>query len=278
MPRTKSAPKAMKRAKKAVAKQRKARAKKGMDTFFLQARTTLGIRPVQGTTVANYLYQAFNLLDPAGASGQGAWCLQNIPEFKLYTTLYDKVRVNSVTVRLTPKANVLGQDAAQNDTALNVSGDGMIHTAIDRDSVAPSNIAQLRKYTTYKGYSLLKKFVRSYAITWPSGVWLDCQNLWSDMTLLQRLGAFGSVTMYAENVLEDNLEIFNEIFANVELIYNCVFQGKNSAAVSYDPDTGACTVTPHSLIPNKTPSEVVLYGVDVTDNSGNLIRGNVNNQ
>lgn len=269
MPRGKfSGKKTMKRAKKAVAKRTKARAKKSMDTFFLQARTTIGIKPVQGATVANYVYQVWALMDATAP-----WGCTQIPEFNLYRTLYDKVRINSVTVKWTPKANVLGLDAAQNDSALNVTGDGMLHTCIDRDGSAPSNIAQIRKYGSYKGYSLLKKGVRKYNVTYPPGVWLDCQAIYSDNTFLQRLGVFGGITMYAENVLEDNLEIFNEPWANVEVIYNCVFQGKNSATVGYDADTGEVTVVPHTNVPNKTPSDYVIYGVDTIDNSGNLIRG-----
>lgn len=261
---------AYRKGKKAVAKRTKARAKKSMDTFFLQARTTVGIKPVQGATVANYIYQVWALLDATAP-----WGCTQIPEFNLYRTLYDKVRINSVTVKWTTKANMLALNDAQNDAALNVTGDGMIHTCIDRDGSAPSQVAQIRKYGSYRGYSVLKGGMRKYNITYPPGVWLDCQAIYSDNTLLQRLGAFGGVTMYAENILEDNLEIFNEPWANVEVFYNCVFQGKNSATVGYDPDAGTVTVTSHTVIPNKLPSDYVMVGIDTIDNSGNLIRGDI---
>lgn len=261
---------AMRKAKKALAKKTKARAKKNMDTFFLACKTTIGLKPLQGVSVSNYLYQNFILLDPTAP-----WGVTQIPEFNLFKNIYDKVRVNSITVKWTVKANMLTQAEAQNDALLNVGGDGMLHTAIDRDGVIPSSIAQLRKYGSYRGYSVLKSGQRSYKVTYPAGVWLDCQNIYSDTTLLTRLGLTGTIGMYAENLLEDNLEIFNEPFCNAEITYNCVFQGKNSASVSYDL-SGNVTVVPHVNIPNKPVSDYVMYGIDTVDNSGNVIRGHPN--
>lgn len=259
--------------KKAVAKVKKAKAKKNMDTFFLACKYNLMMRAGQGVQVANYFYNVWNLLDPAGAGGLGPWSVHNIPEFKLYATLYDKVRVNSITVRWTPKANVLDQAIGQADSTYNVSGDGMVHTCIDRDGAAPSSITQIRKYSSYRAYSVMKKAQRTYSIKYPTGVWLDCQNLFSDMTLLTRLGATGSITMYAENLLEDNYELINEPWASVELTYNCVFQGKNSAAVSVG-EGGSIILTPHTQLVNKAQSPLIYTGFDTFDNSGNLISGN----
>lgn len=271
----------LRKAKAMVTKVHKAKAKKNRDNFFYQARTQLLIKPVQGVTVANYIYQGFNLLDPGGAGGQGSWSIHNIPEFNLFRSIYDKVRVNSVTVRVVPRANVFSQDAAQNDGSLNLTGDGMIHTVVDRDNLGPSNIAQLRKYPSYKAYSVMKPFTRSYAIKYPTGVWLDTStlaNMYSDLPMLDRMGGFGGITLYAENLPEDNGEIFNEPWASVEIRYNCVFQGKTSSTVSWDPDTNSVTVTQELPAPNKPFSDTLLPGVDTVDNSGNLVRGNKNNQ
>lgn len=143
----------LKRAKKIVAKVHKAKAKKNMDTFFFKSKVTAAIIPVQGTTVANYVYNAFTL-DPTGPNA----AYNNNAEFQLYRSMYDKFRVNSVRVTFTPKANVLDQANNNNDTSLNTTGDGMVHHVVDRDSVAPSNIARLTRYPSYRKTSVLKSF------------------------------------------------------------------------------------------------------------------------
>lgn len=231
----------LRKAKQMVTKNRKAKAKKNMDTFFLRAKVQSTLIPAQGALVANYLYQHFSLMDSALPTG-----ITQIPEFNLYRVQYDKVRINSIHVVVTPKANVLDVATAQNDGAYNLTGDGMVHTCIDRDNAAPSNIAAIERYPSYKAYSQRKKFSRQYSIRWPTGVWLDCQNIYQDQTLLNRLGCFGGVTMYGENFLEDQLEITNEPWVKVEIFYNCVFQGKTSASLAVAND-GTVTLRPHEL-------------------------------
>lgn len=225
-----------------VTKERKAKAKRNMDTFFLQPKTLLLATPTQGVTVANYLSLWAPLL---GSNGSGDInSIWNNAEFNLYRTMYDKVRINSVTMTVTPKANVLDMVNAQNEGLLNVNGDGCYHSVIDRDDHPPQNINRLSRYSSYKRKSLLKPITRRYAIRYPQGVWLDCQNIYGDTSFLQRLGLFGGILVYAENILEENLELFNEPYADVQLSWNCVFQGKNSANISFDPDTLDVCVSP----------------------------------
>jgi len=262
----------MKKAKQMVTKLHKKKAKKNMDTFFLRAKVQDTLVPSQGVLVANYLYRHLPLMDAASPLS-----VTNIPEFNLYRVQYDKVRINSVHIVVTPKANVLDVAAAQNDAAYMVNGDGLIHTVIDRDSGAPSNIAALERYPSYRAYSQRKKFSRSYGITWTPGIWLDCQNIYQDTTLLNRMGCFGGITLYGENFMEDQLEITNEPWAKVEVYYNCVFQGKTSASLTVSDD-GSITLRPHELFTNlaQTPlgsgtgggptGRVVTY-----DNSGNQV-------
>jgi len=221
-------------AKKVVRRMHKKKAKKNMDTFFFKSKVTASVLPNQGTTVANYIYNVFTL-DPQNQGGAAAYITN--AEFNLYRGMYDKFRVNSVKVTFTPKANVLDQSTAQNDGALNLTGDGMIHHCIDRDGFAPSNVARVSRYPSYRKTSVLKKFSRSYSIRYPTGVWLDCDSP-GTFTMAKELGLTGGVTIYAENILEDNYEVFNEPWASVLVEHNIVFQGKTSGALSgvYDQD------------------------------------------
>jgi len=215
----------MGKAKAMVAKSRKQKAKKNMDTFFLKARTEFLAIPQQGVTVSNYLSLFFGLLDPTGYQG----VTQNA-EFNLYKNLYDKVRINTIKMIVTPKANVLDQGTAQNDNGLTLTGDGLIHTAVDRDGSGPGNVARLTRYPSYHKYSVLKPFTRSYSIKYPMGVWLDCQTP-AGFSMTRELGLKGGITLYAENILEDSAELFNEPWAEITVEHSIVFQGKVSTGL-----------------------------------------------
>jgi len=210
----------LKVAKRKVAKVHKKKAKKNMDTFFFKSKVTAVITPSQGASVANYIYNTFSL-DPAGAGS----AYTNNAEFQLYRSMYDKFRVNSVRVTFTPKANVLDQVNNNNDTSYNTTGDGMVHHVVDRDSVGPSNIARMTRYPSYRKTSVLKKFTRVYSVKYPMGIWIDCDAP-SQFALSRELGLQGGITIYAENVLEDSGEVYNEPWASVLVEHNIVFQGK----------------------------------------------------
>lgn len=251
--------KAMRKAKRAMANKKKRQARTGGDTFFLRARTTASIVPTQGATVSNYISQYWKLIDVVATTG----VTQN-SEFGLYAQLYDRVRINRMRIRITPKANVLDQVNAQNENQLNVSGDGMVHTIVSRDDDSYStSIARLQRVTSYKRYSLLKPFTRTYGITYPKGIWLDCQNVNSNPALLAQIGALGGVGLYAENVLEENLELFNEPWAAVEITYDCVFQGKAGSALSLTDDGKVCVSKP--VFENYPLSAVVAVSGTFTD-------------
>lgn len=55
----------------------------------------------------------------------------------------------------------------------------------------------------------------------------------------RELGLQGGVTIYAENILEDSGEVYNEPWASVLVEHNIVFQGKTQGKLAgvYDPDT-----------------------------------------
>lgn len=228
-----SAKPSMAKAKKMITKLHKSKAKKNMDTFFLKCKNGVTISPAQGVITSNFIYRGFSL-DVTGSGDyaqNGTALFLNNSEFQLYRLQFDKFRVNSVTVRVTPKANVLDQGAAQNDSSYNVTGDGLIHTCLDRDGLAPSSRAIISRYPSYRKYSVLKPFTRSYSIKYPTGIWVDCQSP-ASFTMAKELGLTGGITMYAENVLEDRLEILNEPWATVIVEYNIVFQGKTSNSLS----------------------------------------------
>ena len=216
----------LKRAQKVVTKSRAKKAKKNMDTFFFKSKVTATITPQQGGLVANYIYNSFTL-DPTGA---GSAYINNA-EFNLYRGLYDKFRVNSVKVTFIPKANVLDQLNNNNDTSLNTTGDGKIHHCVDRDGVAPSSISRISRYPSYRYTSVLKKFSRVYSVKYPMGIWIDCDAPGA-FSMSKELGLTGGVTIYAENILEDAGEIFNEPWASVLVEHNIVFQGKTSGLLS----------------------------------------------
>lgn len=261
------------KAKQIIRREHKIKAKKNMDNFFFQARTVCMLTPQQGVAVSNFLSWFPRLTDPGSAVG----VTQNA-EFNLYRTMYDKVRINSIQVTITPKANVLDQTAAQQDGSYTLDGQGVVHTVIDRDSQPPASISRLSRYPSYQKYSVMKKFTRKYSVKYPTGVWLDCQNIYSDTTLMTRLGLSGGIYLYAENFVEDKLELFNEPWAEAEIRYNCVFQGKTSANLNYDATTGIVTLKPDQpaqIIPD-TPVQVLYGSISDTriDLSGNIVSVN----
>lgn len=253
--------KTMKRAKKQISKRKKSAAKKNMDTFFYRGRMIGSIIPSQGVTVANYISLFFKLMDPTSTTG-----VTQLSEFKLFQNIYDQVRINRMTVRVIPKANMLTQVEAQNEDALNVSGDGKVHTCVLRDDSSYSaSTTRFIRQPSYKGFSVLKRWSRSYGIKWARGVWLDCQNIYSDETLLRRIGAYGGVGVYAENILEENSELFNEPYASLEITYDCVFRGKTSSSLSWDAETGVVSVAAPTTFVNPDPTPVVALSGTVSD-------------
>jgi len=252
----------VRKAKRSIAKTKKARAKKNMDTYFYRGRVVGSIVPQQGGTVANYTSNFFQLMNPTSQ-----WAVTQFSEFKLFANIYDQVRINRMTVRIVPKATMLDQVNAQDEDALNVSGDGKVHTCVLRDaSNYSANVARMIRQPSYKPYSVLKPITRSYSVKWPTGVWLDCQNIFQDETLLDRLGCLGGVGVYAENMLEESGELFNEPWASLEIQVDCVFRGKTGSSLSID-ENGAITVARPDIFENPKESEIVGLAGTFTDNA-----------
>lgn len=221
--------KQVQKAKRVVSKIKKTQAKRNMDTFYLKARVESTVVPSQGVQVANYVYWRVNL-DPTSPTF-GMSHLNNA-EFQLFSKLYDRYRINSCKVSITPKANMLGADMAQADGEYNLTGSGVVHSVLDRDGAGPSNIAALTRYPSYRKHSALKPFTRTYTVKYPTGIWIDCQSP-ATFPAAKELGLTGGVTIYGENFLEDNYEVFNEPWAECVVEYGIVFEGKASAGLSF---------------------------------------------
>lgn len=251
----------VRKAKQIVTKIRKAKAKRNQDTFFLKARVTGMCVPAQGVTVANYISSFWKLLDSGSAVG-----VTNNAEFRLFSNMYDRVRVNSIKVHWTPKANVNTAFDNQDDAVKTNNGDGMVHTCVLRGQDGfQQSISRLSRLPSYKPFSLLKKWSRSYSVKYPMGVWLDCQNIYSDQTLLERLGLSGGIGIYGENLLEDSGETYNEPVASVVIEYNCVFQGKIMSNLSFNDETEEMCIAKPVPTPYTPTDLVALQGTTIYD-------------
>jgi hypothetical protein len=100
--------------------------------------------------------------------------------------------------------------------------------------------------------------------------------------MAKELGLTGGVTMYADNLLEDNLEIINEPWATVVVEYNIVFQGKTSNSLKgvYDDNGNLVGVTINAIDQSATDLPLslstniagTLDGNTISDNSGNEVK------
>lgn len=247
-----------------------------MDTKFVRVAIDASFIPQQGVTVSNYLYSFLPLFDFNNTTGYG---LKNCSEFNLWAAMYDKFRVNTVRWIVTPKANVFDAGNAQNETTYTLTGNGIVHEVVDRDGQAPSDPNALARYGSYRKHSLLKSWRRQYSVKYPPNVWLDCQNPYDTQMLatFKELGLNGGLTMYAENMVEENGEVFNEPWADVRIEYDVVFQGKVLAGLKSTFDENgkviAVSIIPPNILPNASFTPVIpLTGVE---NPKRLVVGDI---
>ena len=241
----------MRKTKQRRARRSKARAlKANKDTFNTKVISEFVAIPGQGGLVANYYYWTQPMWNNANQVD-----ITKNSMFLFYCMQYDRWRINSITIKCKPKANVMDATLAQQDGNYNLVGDGLVHTVIDRDGNAPQNVSALSRYSSYKAFSVLKPWSRTYSVKYPKDTWLDCSKLGptqdNAFDLRNNIGLAGTITVYAENFIEDNYEIFNEPWATFIVEYNVSFQGRTGSAiaVSVDEDGNPTTVTlrPHPL-------------------------------
>lgn len=273
---SKPSKKTIKKVMRYRSKKVKSMASKNMDTKFVKAVFDWKITPAQGALVSNYVYNNYQLVAPTSVYTS----VLNTKAYKTNAVLYDRVRINKIKVTYTPKANVFDAGNAQNDSQLTLSGNGMVDTAIDRDTILPwanTGVSEaFQQYPSYRQFPAYKRFSRSYSVKYPTSVWLDTANIFEDSTLLKRLGLLGNIGVYAENLVEDKGEIFNEPYADVRIEYSMVFQGTKPTNISLDA-SGNVLISP--IEPNESDRQYETIGSlalqDISgnqlDNSGNII-------
>jgi len=197
----------------------------GTDSINKKIYVSSTVAPTQGITVSNYVYNFFALMDQNAGIPT---LLSNAAEFRLNCALYDRFRVRGITVTYQPHANTQDNALNQNDT-YNYKGDGLMHSVVDRNS-APNagSLDTFARYGSHKAVSLLKKQSRSYWVKYPTNVWFNCANppQPSYITQYGGWGLTGGVAWYAEELLEDTAELYNETIGVYKIIYHVEFSGK----------------------------------------------------
>ena len=242
----------MRKTKQRRARRSKARAlKANKDTFNTKVISEFVAIPGQGGLVANYYYWTQPMWNNANQVD-----ITKNSMFLFYCMQYDRWRINSITIKCKPKANVMDATLAQQDGNYNLVGDGLVHTVIDRDGNAPQNVSALSRYSSYKAFSVLKPWSRTMSVKYPKDTWLDCQKLQTNdnaFDLRNNIGLAGTITVYAENFIEDNYEIFNEPWATFIVEYNVSFQGRTGSAVAVSVDEDG---NPTQIVLKPHPVEV----------------------
>lgn len=206
--------------------------------------------PVQGITVSNYLYDYISPRLDTGSMIN----VNQMNEFKMLALVYDRFRVNSVSVRYVPRANVM-QVYDSVDGSLNM-GAGVVYVAQLRDGKGPSHPSQLKRIKGCKTYSILKPFTSTYKVKYPKSVWLDCgdSNQANQQGLVEAIGLQGGITVYGENFPETPGTVSNNAWYDVEITFNCTFNTYNPKSLSSD-GTGI-KIDTQDAKPNYEPSRV----------------------
>jgi len=197
----------------------------GTDSINKKFICSATVAPTQGVTVANYLYNFFPICDQN--AGTPTMLTQNA-EFLLNCKLYDRWRPRGITVTYKPHANMLDVAVNQNDV-YNYNGDGMLHTIVDRNSAPNSgDIATFMRYGSHKMKAITKTQSRSYFVKFPVNVWFSCAAPPTPQYVNQYggYGIQGGVAFYAENLLEDVAELYNEPIGVYNITYHIEFSGK----------------------------------------------------
>lgn len=239
------------------------------------------VAPTQGVTVANYVYNFFPLWDQN--AGIPTMLTQNA-EFLLNCKLYDRWRPRGITVNFKPHANTLDQAMNQND-GYNYSGDGLMHTVIDRNSVPNSgDMATFMRYGSHRAKSLTKSQSRSYWIKLPVNVWFSTSALPTPQYVSQYggYGIQGGIGFYAENLIEDVAELYNEPIGVYSISYHIEFSGKilpkvlstvdlsgnQILVLSNSPSSGNPLQVPGQTLTGSGTTTTTVYNTQVIDLSG----------
>lgn len=250
----------LKKAKRVLGKRMKRMAKSNQDNEFkklvMEFQVTPTLTPSQ-PNIKNYIsvQQPLAAFDAAVSN-----CVYNIPEYQLYCNQFDRVRINSVKITWQPRVTqAIFQDLVQSQ-GWPQNGDLKWHTAIDRDSKVTTGIPRMQRMSSYRNYSIFKKFSRTYSIKYPRSYWLNTAAASLDDNTLQALGGLGYVGIYAENLPFFQTDDNPIWFGSFKVEFNCVFQGKNIQSISV-ADNGSVTILPHGNLPIKPTTQAIPLSV-----------------
>lgn len=211
-------------------KPKASKAKKGMDTVTQNIKFAGKLTPVQGIQVTNYLKYFVSPYSDASSFN-----LKDLPEARMWMNLYDRYRINGVSIKIIPRITQLTEtlvDGGNNDSA------GVYYTVLDRDSVAPSSITQLKRYKSCRVHKQTKGCRVAYNVKYPKEMWMDtAQDITpgSGSAFYQtgkEIGLAGGITIYGENFTEASGQVNNYIWADVEVTFKCTFQTYNPRQIS----------------------------------------------
>lgn len=221
---------------------RKKAVAQGLDQIRRSFKMTTALTPGQGVLVSNYI-RSFVSPQPGATSGTLSWSTN--PECRLFRSMYDRFRINSISIRIVPRANVqlsIGVGGSSQNNS-----QGMYYVGFDRDSVGPSSVIQMKRLKSTKAYSQLKGCRHTYSIKYPKGVTWDTLADYDSpesgtRNMMQSLGIYGGITIYGENFPENADRILNNTWADMELSYNMTFYSYSPRDIQYDPETDQVTI------------------------------------
>lgn len=265
-----------KRSKRVVKKRsvRKATAQ-GLDLVHKSFKMTSALTPGQGVSVSNYI-RSFVSLAPGATAGTLSWSTN--PEVRMFRSMYDRFRINSVSIKIIPRANV--------QLAIGVGGSsqnnsqGVYYVAMDRDSAVGGAVNQIRRLKSCKVKSQLKGYKGTYKIKYPKGVTWDTLSDMDNGTLrpgiidqMTALGIYGGITIYGENFPENADRLLNNIWADMELSYNMTFYSYSPRDIQYDPETDTVTIRQTDTVEGEPVQPLVFTGDPSVTGAFNLESG-----
>lgn len=240
-------------------------------------KVTSAITPVQGITVSNYI-NVFLSPNPGQGNSNMTVPLTFSPEFLLYCQMYDQFRVHSITIKLVPRAtqteNVFLAVESEGAAPAVTLGKNVFYSVEDRDGVANGNINTYKKYSSVKTHSCTKPMSRTYRVKYDGpNSWLDCQNRDSFPQIVQSIGLGGGISLYGESFMENKNQVYNSVWADLEVTYQLSFKGKALVNIAVGED-GEITLSQETLVAEElqvfaSSDKITSFGS--VDASGNTI-------
>lgn len=241
------------------------------------------ITPAQGGQTSNYVNMFCSPVIGQGNANVSS-ALQFSPEYSLYCSLYDQVRVHSVTVRIIPRpsqtdSSILMALSGAQDATKNVLtvGKNVYYSVEDRDGTLDitASIPVMKRYSSCKVHRMDRPSTRTYRVKNTGDQWFDCQNRNGLADIQKSIGMWGGITYYGESFPELLNQTINGVWADLEVTYVLSFRGKAMVNVAVDEETGVVTLNPNNVVEGP-PTQVFKTGDQIAnfgsiDLSGNVI-------